>query len=392
MVRAIGRIGNHFSGTGIRGWSRLDKRKPFASSHVPLGSFTQSLSSKTSRLGPKAGYWNQFVARQLYSLCPMSLISVETIALTFRSLLVAVMTISANCRADQRCVQGPLPRYLTNNQLHAAIEKVDAIYRPIFQLQKRHYLKFDFLNEHDSPLRAFYINYFVHEGYGLSTISIYGLDGGGYLSGDGLLALACHEFGHRMGGWPGVPFEAIEGQADYFAASRCLPLVFWSDDNQAIIKTMKIPLTVKSKCESVHLDKNRQAICMRTAMAGLSLFQHFHFTPACAKANSPNPRDEYFPDHSDEPAPSLDSHDSNEVDRTYGDHPQSQCRVDTFVAGALCVENPQLEYLPPNLIKPGQLNGGSCFGSNRIGIRPSCWFKTPEHVLTDPNQWLDYIR
>ncbi len=50
---------------------------------------------------------------------------------------------------------------------------------------------------------------------------------------DAYAAVVCHEFGHLLGGKPfqtipGAQWASAEGQADYFAASRCLPKYFAS--------------------------------------------------------------------------------------------------------------------------------------------------------------------
>jgi hypothetical protein len=98
----------------------------------------------------------------------------------------------------------------------------------------------------------------------LSNISIYigGKDTGGHLNHDGMLALLCHEIGHRLGKWPSIYLNmAADGQADYWAASRCLPKVFANDDNVSIVKNLKVPAIIQKKCSKSYLDSGAQALC-----------------------------------------------------------------------------------------------------------------------------------
>lgn len=71
---------------------------------------------------------------------------------------------------------------------------------------------------------AYYDNYFYMRIFG-GTTRIEGM------SLDAYAALACHELGHIIGGVPyqtipGAEWSSSEGQADFFAASVCLPKYF----------------------------------------------------------------------------------------------------------------------------------------------------------------------
>ncbi len=71
---------------------------------------------------------------------------------------------------------------------------------------------------------AYYDNYFYMRIFG-GTTRVEGM------SLDAYAALACHELGHIIGGAPyqtilGAEWSSSEGQADFFAASVCLPKYF----------------------------------------------------------------------------------------------------------------------------------------------------------------------
>lgn len=127
-----------------------------------------------------------------------------------------------------------------------------------------------------------------------------------------LKAVLCHELGHIIGGEPrqtipGSDWASTEGQSDFFAASVCLPKVLKAED-------LKNGLSADV---SVICQQNEK--CQLIAQAGWELilfFQRFSYkenpevsllTPAKA-------------------APEL-------VRNTY---PSDQCRLDSYVQGALC--------------------------------------------------------
>lgn len=148
------------------------------------------------------------------------------------------------------------------------------------------------------------------------------------MSEDGLRSVVCHELGHHLGG---APFKldsegterwaSAEAQADYFAASQCLPNVFKNDGKSEEVVSA-LPEELRREFENFCTD----AICLRTLWA-------IHTSTAVFNSL-----------HHDEVMPSFSTPDLSVAQEVEREYPSSQCRLDTMLAGAL-----------------GQ-------------VRPSCWF------------------
>jgi hypothetical protein len=169
---------------------------------------------------------------------------------------------------------------------------------------------------------------------------------------DGFLLLVCHEIGHHLGGAPKIlrgnsglkSWSSAEGQADYYATSKCLPLFFhagieyknFDKDNDA--NSLKLAL---SKC--------RDNVCARIVLSGLSVSHVFSSLL------------------SGTPTPSLLSSDPTKVDKTLYNHPNPQCRLDTFLSGANCDVGTNIPF------DNNDPRVGACLKDQ--GQRPMCWFQ-----------------
>lgn len=176
---------------------------------------------------------------------------------------------------------------------------------------------------------------------------------------DGFLMVACHEAGHHLGGapkvsgWFGQNWASNEGEADYYASLRCMRALFTDDDNAKFVQENAIDPVARLECERTFQTQAEENLCMREAMAGLVgglIFQ--------ALRQEPNP-------------PRFDTPDPRVVSRMDDDHPATQCRLDTYYQGALCVHDTNTELSDTNP------NVGSCTLANgqNLGLRPRCWFK-----------------
>jgi hypothetical protein len=177
---------------------------------------------------------------------------------------------------------------------------------------------------------------------------------------DGFALVLCHEVGHLVGGAPsigtifGKPM-ANEGQADYFAATKCLRKTFLNDDNSTIVSLMTVPATLSSACMKAFPNKAEQNICIRTGMAGASVADFF---AAIKKL----------------PVAKFDTPDPAVVSSTFSSHPAHQCRLDTYFQGSLCEvsfnEDVDSEKMKDEV-------KGTCHPSLGFtsGLRPLCWFK-----------------
>lgn len=152
------------------------------------------------------------------------------------------------------------------------------------------------------------------------------------LTEDGLRTTLCHELGHVLGGAPrrhvppewdgpvaadGLSEMTSEGQADYYASAICFRKLVAGHDHRAVLARGEGPTsqTLKARCESAHGAKTEAAlICERAARGGHNMLVLVKEFPIG------------FDTPSDFIAPSL----------IRDQYPDRQCRLDTFVAGALC--------------------------------------------------------
>lgn len=178
-----------------------------------------------------------------------------------------------------------------------------------------------------------------------------------HATADAFATVACHEIGHHIGGAPKVKVLFItrwasnEGQSDYFATSKCMRKYMEVDDNEAIVAQMDVPQSVTDRCEAAFANANEIAMCQRSAMAGLAL----------AKILAGSSR----------VTPNFATPDTSRVRSTNHMHPEAQCRLDTYVAGALCDKS---ETIDPSGTNP---KTGYCVRTDGYteGVRPLCWYR-----------------
>lgn len=144
------------------------------------------------------------------------------------------------------------------------------------------------------------------------------------MSTDGFALIACHEMGHLLGGYPSTDKLSYEGQADYFATMNCmrkiLPYVsgrdFWSDN------------WMEEQCDFVYYSNTYDHnSCLRSLSAGLVVSKVF----ARLEGSS---------------IPDFESTDEDVVNQSDPSHPYAQCRLDTYVAGALQDYRPRCWFKP----------------------------------------------
>ncbi|HEX4047173.1 MAG TPA: hypothetical protein VH309_05040, partial [Elusimicrobiota bacterium] len=94
---------------------------------------------------------------------------------------------------------------------------------------------------------------------------------------DGEALVVCHEMGHHLGGAPkfsDTDWASDEGEADYFATSKCLHRMF-SDTAAANFtrpKALSDDLALATAaCAKSYKGAKDRAICVRTAVAGQSV-------------------------------------------------------------------------------------------------------------------------
>lgn len=173
---------------------------------------------------------------------------------------------------------------------------------------------------------------------------------------DGLLLVLCHEIGHHIGGAPkskeGQGWDTIEGQSDYFGSLKCFRRVVANEDNVSIVSKMQIDPEVTKQCKLIYSSENDIAICQRTSMAAFSVTKLLAL-------------------NSEKPNISFSTPDQSRVSKTNEEHPEVQCRLDTYFQAALCTKS-----IDEDVINSDPTVGTCSLKDGlKIGLRPSCWYK-----------------
>ncbi len=120
----------------------------------------------------------------------------------------------------------------------------------------------------------------------------------------------------------------------------------------SIVAKLNVPAFVVTKCEQEFTSEDERLLCQRGAMAGLStarLFQELRKQPE---------------------APKFDTPDAMVVSTTNHNHPATQCRLDTYFAGAVCGLDDNSD------VSQRDEATGVCYrkSGDTTGVRPLCWF------------------
>lgn len=171
------------------------------------------------------------------------------------------------------------------------------------------------------------------------------------LSNTDVIALVtCHELGHHIGGRPFYTGSdmSTEGQADYFAGIECMRRYY-------DVTPFKVPLDIGAlkSCRGSWSDKAEVEACARTVGAGQALAKIFAGNNVGLMS-----------------IPDLTRRNTERVTELFESHPEAQCRLDTYAAGALCTEN----FGEP--VAQDDVWTGVCSEErgDRTGVRPRCWY------------------
>ena len=240
---------------------------------------------------------------------------------------------------------------LSEEQFNKVIDKIETIYSPIVSSMGGNLKIARKWNDGT-------VNANASRSVGVWNVNMYGgLARHQTITEDGFALVLCHELGHQIGGAPKVAmflnrWASNEGQADYFAALKCLRKTFLNDDNATIVTTLDAPELLITSCSKQHPNKEDQNICIRTGMAGVSVSNLF----AALRNSTPA---------------KFETPDTSVVSSTNDAHPAYQCRLDTFFQGSLCDVDMNTDVSQKDEVS------GTCHKSNdhKIGLRPLCWFK-----------------
>ncbi|MGE0172040.1 MAG: hypothetical protein AB7T49_04615 [Oligoflexales bacterium] len=240
---------------------------------------------------------------------------------------------------------------ITEEQFNNVIDKATEIYAPIAE---NHGAGFEILRLWDDST----VNAYADRSGDKWVVGMFGgLARRPEVTVDGFTLVVCHEIGHHVGGFPfkSRRWASAEGQADYFATLSC-GRIFWGAEKEENAKFRKtIDAFPKSLCDKNYKDVDDQNLCYRQMMAGLSL--------ANLLANLGGSGEIRF-----------DSPDDAVVSRTYENHPDGQCRLDTYVAGAICTKSWDDNLIPKSEDESANYTCNMAQGFQREA-RPRCWFK-----------------
>jgi hypothetical protein len=245
---------------------------------------------------------------------------------------------------------------LTESQYHQVIDKVEKVYRPIVEELGK---KLTISRLWDDPR----VNAGTLRSGREWILRMYG----GYarhplVTEDGYALVMCHELGHHLGGSPkkylggNEPrWPSTEGQADYFATLKCLRRIFRHENNKEIVAKLPVPTFVSEQCALPFPNDWERALCIRTAMAGISVA---NISATIRNTEFPRP----------------ETPDADVVGKTFEAHPKPQCRLDTYFQGSIC------EVSSIRSVSDTDEVAGTCHpkAGHTSGTRPLCWFKPEE--------------
>lgn len=173
---------------------------------------------------------------------------------------------------------------------------------------------------------------------------------------EGFALVACHEIGHHLAGAPKVSgwgnnWASNEGASDYFATLKCLRRYFIEFGSSERVENSQIDDFARSQCEAQWAHPLDLEVCLLNSLAGQSVANLFSDL------------------RKDQNPPRFHTPDQRRVTKTEDSHPETQCRLDTYFQGALCLARIQ------DSLDEKDFRAGSCIEEmDRVGTRPRCWF------------------
>jgi len=164
------------------------------------------------------------------------------------------------------------------------------------------------------------------------------------------LMVMCHEMGHHLGGYPANDWASNEGQSDYYATMKCFRRMADAGfvDN---VNDSNVSKSVRDACSANHKTKDAICLCEKGAETGYTLANILNMLGKGKPIN-------------------FDTPDKNKVNHTDDSHPDAQCRLDTYYAGAVCGVSHSIEF------SRNEPKTGACSeeGGTKIAVRPNCWY------------------
>ncbi|MBC7386468.1 MAG: M48 family metalloprotease [Cryobacterium sp.] len=242
---------------------------------------------------------------------------------------------------------------MTESEFNGIIAKAVNYYIPVFAAQGRKYTMI--ANWKDSTVNAF-----ANRSGSDSEVHMFGgLARHPKMTPDGFMLVICHETGHHLGGAPknhsffGIGnWASNEGEADYYATLKCSREMWKNEDNAAVVAHMPLPRSVISGCQKSFDKAPDVALCERAVMAGKDLGDTLADMGKTAETDFDHP-------------------DTHVVTKMFDAHPDAQCRLDTYLAGAVCAK----ASTDPLSDKDARVGTCAQEVGEVVGIRPRCWYK-----------------
>jgi hypothetical protein len=203
------------------------------------------------------------------------------------------------------------------------------------------------------------------------------------LTEDAFALAVCHEIGHHLGGYHFKDsWASSEGQADYFAAQACARKIWQADLVRNAAARDEIGAYPKGRCDEIWSNESERNLCYRVALASKSL------ATLLWKISEEGAE------------PQFETPDDSVVAGSRPNHPDAQCRLDTYFQAALCPVNFDDWTIPGKGHSEGRGSLGAEFEAAKVsctqaslfevGTRPLCWFKPHLELLTSvpSTQWV----
>jgi hypothetical protein len=273
------------------------------------------------------------------------------------------------------------PTGITEEEFMTVLDEVETVYTPVFEaLGKTFQVNKLWTNDQVNASAQQSGNNWIINMYG-------GLARHEHATVDAFRAVACHEIGHHLGGapkksgWFGA-WASNEGQSDYFATYKCMKklilegqaggleiaspdLSIYEPEEVAIVEAacserFTAPVEDEENENGEVGEEDGEVVaetaytaCVRASLSGLSLGRLLGSLRDAERVIS------------------LNTPDLTEATKTNDNHPDAQCRADTYFAGSLCNLdfNSELSNTDANIGTCNRLEGFE------YGLRSKCWFK-----------------
>jgi len=249
---------------------------------------------------------------------------------------------------------------ITEAQFNAIIDEAVAFYEPFLKVN------FDATFVVNRKWTDSTVNASATQFFNTWTVNMYGgLARRPETTPDGFALVLCHEIGHHLGGYPfSSSWAADEGSADYFSTLSCARDLWKDQTEKNALARNEISEYPKSLCDKAWDKEVDQNLCYRSMLAGKSL-------GTLLSALGGTVADYATPD-------------ATVVNATNHAHPQGQCRLDTYIEGAICSQKFDAKVIPGKDLGSKRNSAAAEEASGRFtclkqdfdtGARPLCWFK-----------------